>query len=449
MHVMGETGAIDLTPSGASASTARQFVAATLLRWDLSDLLDAVELATSELVTNAVLHARTGIRLEVVRDGDGVRIQVSDDSDALPVQRTYGGDATTGRGLSLVHALAREVGVEVSRGGKTVWFTIHRDDVADDVASAAAELEAWVPPEPDPDGPPPVAEHVVRLVDVPVALTLAAQQHHEGALRELVLYQRVSRSTSEDAWTSLAPSSRALAVLAETLNRAVLAAISDGLAVVQVPSGHPAAGEGLPVVVDVVVPLSPTLGADLVSLQDTLDEADRLAADGLLLLRPSLPDVVAVRDWCCEQIIAQLAGGPAAPWKIDHAALEDTAGARMAPATWDPAQLHGATAALIAADDRNRILAVSPAAAALLGWDIDELVGRRIVTIVPDRFREAHIAGFTRHLVTGETRVLGVELHLPVLCGDGSEVEVRLLIDRVPAGNRVVYVARLDRVPDT
>ena len=35
---------------------------------------------------------------------------------------------------------------------------------------------------------------------------------------------------------------------------------------------------------------------------------------GELLIHPGLPEVVAVRDWACEQVTAQLAGTAPAPW---------------------------------------------------------------------------------------------------------------------------------------
>ncbi len=63
--------------------------------------------------------------------------------------------------------------------------------------------------------------------------------------------------------------------------------------------------------------------------------------------------------------------------------------------------------------------------------------------IIPPRFREAHVAGFSRHLSTGDARALGVELILPVLRADGTELDCRFLIDSEAAGGGVVYRARI------
>ncbi len=96
----------------------------------------------------------------------------------------------------------------------------------------------------------------------------------------------------------------------------------------------------------------------------------------------------------------------------------------------------------MAADYANRIIAVSAALADLVRWRPEDLVGRRVVTLIPPPLREAHVAGFSRHLSTGESHVLGVPLELPVLCSDGTEVRCRYLVEQAPAPvGRSVYLA--------
>jgi PAS domain S-box-containing protein len=99
---------------------------------------------------------------------------------------------------------------------------------------------------------------------------------------------------------------------------------------------------------------------------------------------------------------------------------------------------------VIAADDANRIIAVSAAAADLLGWEVGELVGQRIVQVIPTRFREDHIASFTDVLLTGTTTILDRTVRVPALRRDGTEVPVDLHVRREKAGgDRVVFVATL------
>jgi PAS domain S-box-containing protein len=178
------------------------------------------------------------------------------------------------------------------------------------------------------------------------------------------------------------------------------------------------------------------------ALQDALDVGLRLGKANELLIRPALPEVVALRDWACEQVLAQVNGVPPAPWPgTDHPRFD--VNASPAPC-WDDALVRTSPHLAIAADDSNRLIALSPAAAEFLGWEPDDLLGRRVVTIVPPQLREAHVAGFTRHLTTGQAHALGVEVDLPVLRRDGREKLCRFLIDQVAAdGGRSVYVAWL------
>jgi PAS domain S-box-containing protein len=87
---------------------------------------------------------------------------------------------------------------------------------------------------------------------------------------------------------------------------------------------------------------------------------------------------------------------------------------------------------------------VSPAAAALLGWEPADLEGRRLVSIVPPRLRDKHIAGFTRHLLDGHTTVLGHPYTTQALHRDGTEIEITLVVERRPDPlTRALFIARL------
>jgi PAS domain S-box-containing protein len=121
----------------------------------------------------------------------------------------------------------------------------------------------------------------------------------------------------------------------------------------------------------------------------------------------------------------------------------------MAPAPeWDPHEVTTAQGPLVAAADTNRIVAVSPAAIQLLGYaSADDLVGRRLVDIIPSRFRQAHLAGFTLHLFAGRQPLLGHRVTVPALRRDGSEVAVQLLVEAVSLpGGRHVFLAELGEV---
>ncbi|HLF41231.1 MAG TPA: ATP-binding protein [Acidimicrobiia bacterium] len=108
----------------ASTRRARRFVVEALSGWSCSHLSENAALLTSELVTNAVLHAHSEVDLRVTRTDGGVLIEVMDE-DPSPVEPSpaplY---ATHGRGLVLVDALARDWGIEPRTPGKSVWFEL-------------------------------------------------------------------------------------------------------------------------------------------------------------------------------------------------------------------------------------------------------------------------------------------------------------------------------------
>jgi DNA-binding NarL/FixJ family response regulator len=110
-----------------SAGDARRFVAGTLQPWELGPLVDTVTLLTSELVTNAVVHAGTDVDVVVRLTGAIARVEVTDRSELVPTPRHSGLEADSGRGLALVQALARRWGTSRQPGGgKTVWFEVPR-----------------------------------------------------------------------------------------------------------------------------------------------------------------------------------------------------------------------------------------------------------------------------------------------------------------------------------
>lgn len=103
---------------------ARRFVALALHRWRLPHVHDVVCLLTTELVTNAVLHAGSVMGVRITCRDRAVRVEVRDSSPKVPTTQPYGVDAQTGRGLALVAAQADEWGVEELADGKVVWFEV-------------------------------------------------------------------------------------------------------------------------------------------------------------------------------------------------------------------------------------------------------------------------------------------------------------------------------------
>jgi anti-sigma regulatory factor (Ser/Thr protein kinase) len=108
----------------ASVGRARRLVDDQLAAVADSELVHAAELLVSELVTNAVVHARTAIELRMSFERGVFRAEVTDGSATPPAGRRPTGLAGTGRGLQLVDTLASRWGVVPADGGKTVWFEL-------------------------------------------------------------------------------------------------------------------------------------------------------------------------------------------------------------------------------------------------------------------------------------------------------------------------------------
>jgi anti-sigma regulatory factor (Ser/Thr protein kinase) len=114
----------ELGSSTSAVAESRTFVSATLRRWGLEELVTDAELLTSELVTNALVHARTAVQVAVAVADGVAEIGVTDGARGLPRQRTSTYPSEGGRGLHLVDAVAQEWGVADVGAGKQVWFRL-------------------------------------------------------------------------------------------------------------------------------------------------------------------------------------------------------------------------------------------------------------------------------------------------------------------------------------
>lgn len=92
-------------------------------------LLDVVLLLTSELVTNAVIHARTALEVGITVTDRSVVVTVHDEDLGLAPEQPSAREG--GWGLGLVRRLADDYEMERHPGaGKTAWFRISRESKA-------------------------------------------------------------------------------------------------------------------------------------------------------------------------------------------------------------------------------------------------------------------------------------------------------------------------------
>jgi PAS domain S-box-containing protein len=410
-----------LSPVPESAREARRLVIAELAPLHVSeDVVDTARLLVSELVTNVVLHARTDMELSVQASAAVLRIGVSDGSRRVPTSRHYAATAATGRGMSLVAELSTDHGTEVTADGKIVWVTLNLRP-GHSVAPATPASPTTTTALPSASATPPLT---VLFARAPTVLYRAFAQQAEGLLREYLLAEYGGDNDAGHT-ARLGVAAGALGLLTDAVDLAISEQASGGRDV------------------EVTLAVPPSSVDDFAVLQAVLAEAVTMADAGALLAPPSQPEIVALGDWFCRQVADQSRGNAPRPWLRPGGGRVPT---RPQP-DWDPAGVLNADIAIVAADDANRILAISRPVTDLLGWTAPELIGERIVVLIPDELREAHIAGFTRYLVTGEVHILGTPVPVPALHRDGHQVPITVLVREqvLPRGRRM-FIAELREV---
>jgi PAS domain S-box-containing protein len=405
-----------LPPRPESAAAARRFVRDVLAEAP-PDLVDTAQLLVSELVTNAVVHAHTDVEVRAWAFDGRVRVDVSDHQPCrAPVPHQGGAYASTGRGLVMVEELASCHGVDVGEDRKTVWFELRAGADTSDTTEPSTP-SGW-----GAAAAPSAPCLTVRLIDLPSWLHAAAQLHREALLRESILTAFVGEQPIaglEDLLT------------AQDANHLINACL-DAASEQHAPGAQPST-------LRVSIPADATPA--VLTLRTMLGVAQEAARRGRLLTRPALPQIRAATHWLLEEITGQLAGEAPKAWT---SAPRGPEAIPPESAPYDTSSLESTSIPTIAADDSNRIIAVNAPAADLLGWDADDLVGRRITALVPEHLRERHIAGFTSLLLTGESRILGRSVPMQALHRDGRLIPVSLLIRTQESNDgRCLFVATL------
>ncbi|MGW6746004.1 SpoIIE family protein phosphatase [Streptomyces sp. NPDC055025] len=176
--VITARAAATFDPVGRSVATARAFVRDTLQGWGYADVVDDAVVLTSELVTNAVIHAGTSADVLCLRTEDGVRVEVADryPEREIPIQgagRSFANaDRENGRGLLLCAALASRWGVEYTSTYKQVWFQLDLPQRPVGARSAGPVL---------PTSLLPVADERVRVAVIQIDRSAAVVNWNEDA----------------------------------------------------------------------------------------------------------------------------------------------------------------------------------------------------------------------------------------------------------------------------
>lgn len=403
-----------------AAGRARRAVREALEVAGATHLRDMAELVVSELVTNAVVHAGTRMRVRITAEPTAIRVEVGDGSPHLPVRRRWAETAGTGRGLRIVDEHADRWGADRTDDGKVVWFEIGAlisGPVLTPSAPASTPGREWID---------------VRLLAVPLLMHWAWQEHAATLLREYLLY---ALERDDHALDDHAAASSALSVLEEQLPTPRLPSEPDALMASSVEPTVTAA--------EVVLRVTATSLGHFEVLDDLLGRAVAAAADGRLLSPPTQPEMAEMRAWLCREVARQAQAAEPEPWRArtDVRAPLAAGSARVR----EYRKLSVSDEPTIVTDDRSVIVAVTPSVVELLGYRGEaDLVGRRILAVVPARFHQAHVAGTTLHVTNGRDVLLDRWLTVPVVRADGSETLVELHVEsRRLEGDLRVFVAHL------
>jgi anti-sigma regulatory factor (Ser/Thr protein kinase) len=317
------TSAVTLPAEVASTPRARIYVRTALTGILSADVVAMAELCVSELVTNAVLHAGTPVRVHVAPVSGGIRIHVRDGSAAMPLRVRHSRTAATGRGLGLVETVSQAWGVDThGDGGKTVWCELDTtpapptdeeallaawDDDVDwddlDVRRVEAADEAgW------PATSPPVTNGTVPgcvvYLRYPVVLSMRLKEHYDALTRECQLLWAAAK---QDRNVRVDVPHR-LAQLAEEMAGRYPDDSSE-------PERRrlDAFARGLPTI-DLVYPHRPELKKQIVAARKILAEMDDYSRNNALLTLATPADINALMTWLLGEYLRQADGEPPRPW---------------------------------------------------------------------------------------------------------------------------------------
>jgi anti-sigma regulatory factor (Ser/Thr protein kinase) len=257
------------------------------------EVRETASLLTSELVTNAVLHAATDITVTIRRESSGLRIEVADGNPQLPERKNYDDDAATGRGLGVVTALADTWGANRRGDGKVVWF---------ELGEASTPVEE---PVPEPSTVPEEADLLpMALFGIPVATMTRVQAFYDELFREFrLVLEKMDPAAPGD-----------------TIHRRLLALVDEvgtrfgGFTTGAEEEWRRALEEGKSTA-DLHFSLPADIGPLCARYDRLLDEADAFCRAGTLMTLAASREALAVRKWILDEFVRQSEGDPAVPWE--------------------------------------------------------------------------------------------------------------------------------------
>ncbi|MEZ4695572.1 MAG: ATP-binding protein [Rhodothermales bacterium] len=106
------------------------------------------------------------------------------------------------------------------------------------------------------------------------------------------------------------------------------------------------------------------------------------------------------------------------------------------------AMLETALDAIISIDASGHIVDFNPAAEVTFGFKAEEALGKKMADLImPERYREAHEAGFQRFLQTGDGPILGKRIELDAIRKNGEEFPIECAIHSIDLEDSKIFTA--------
>ncbi len=99
--------------------------------------------------------------------------------------------------------------------------------------------------------------------------------------------------------------------------------------------------------------------------------------------------------------------------------------------------------AIIIADSSGRIVEYNPSTASMFGYEDTELIGRELITIIPDEYRERHVHAFENYLKTRTPVVQGRVSELKGLRKNGESFPIELLVSSFESRGQIYFTGTI------
>ena len=97
--------------------------------------------------------------------------------------------------------------------------------------------------------------------------------------------------------------------------------------------------------------------------------------------------------------------------------------------------------AIITSDANDTVLTWNKGAEQIFGYTPEEIIGKRVITIIPERYRARHLNGIKRFLSTGEKHLIDNKIELEALKKDGTEIPIELSLSTWADDSGVLFGA--------